>query len=403
VPAAKRTVGVGLADLLRSTAMPNASKPATAPPVVAASGELPPGFFDDNGAGGDAGDAPAPAPANGLSSLLSMLPPPSRSRGGAAVGARAPDAHLLPAAQAPPPKRLRADEPAAGAGARAAGPSAASGAGGAHAPVLPGIALPGMGGEDESEDEADDEDGTGAGAAPGGVWTVAQPRRTTDSRVPSSDARADAQGPSTTRSTAQLPSPEDDGDGFGDVTAPYPGGDDDVTAPYPGGDDDVTAPYPPYPSGNASYPPHAPRAQPQQHQARRQQQQQHGGYEEHGAVPAELLSRAERRALADSARGGDGGATIGMAAINQDEMRRTFRPTAEVVIPRPAADVHVEGRVYNRQSGAAEVTSKPTGQQKRRNQINQLAHQYQQNAPELEQRGSKGLKSKGQTYGRYGW
>ena len=73
------------------------------------------------------------------------------------------------------------------------------------------------------------------------------------------------------------------------------------------------------------------------------------------------------------------------------------------MLPRPAADVHVEGRVFNRATGSADVTSKPTGGQKRKHQINQLAHQYLQQAPELEQRGRVGHKSKAETYGRYGW
>jgi hypothetical protein len=358
----KRTVGIGLADLLKSTALPTAKGGARAEAVARPAASrpdereaLPPGFFDE-----DAEDVRMPlpesaAPSAGIHGLLSLLPPPTRGRGVAPAPASTAPAlatggdHLAAVAA----KRARAGDDDEQEPKRTLAWSAA--------PLLPGIALPGMGAESDDDDDDDDD----------------------------ADSRAIA--PMSGRAHAGLiaPGPANaafsrEGCGFGgdddDVTAPYPGGDDDddegVTAPYPGGDD----------NGDA-------RARPQSYRPPAQQQ--------HGAVPLELLSRAERRALSD-AHGAVGGCA--MSTVDQGHLFHSFRQVAaDVVVPRPAADVSVEGRVFNRTTGVAELAAKPTGQHKRKNQINQLAHQYQQHAGELEQRGRKGLKSKAETYGRYGW
>ncbi|KAJ1630943.1 hypothetical protein T492DRAFT_999496 [Pavlovales sp. CCMP2436] len=346
VPAAKKTVGIGLASLLRSAEMPNTKPRASSMP--AQPGELPPGFFDAD-ATDETDDAQTGASvavgSRGLNSLLSMLPPPSRGR---AVAAAAP----MPQPAQPPPTQLlpaKRQRPADG--------PEGSAAAGLRAPLLAGVSYV----EDESSDSEDD-GAAGAGPAaegnPGGL--------------------AGGHG------------------GYGGVTAPYPGGGDEeeeeegVTAPYPGGDEEEeegpTAPY------AGSYGAHAfgggaSSAQAQQPSSRA-----------HVHVPDEFLSKAERRALADAQASGDG-----MAAFDQGELQRTYRPANEVVVNRPAADVKVEGRVFNRSTGVTELTAKPTGTQKRKHQINHLAHQYYQNAAELDQRGKKGLKSKSETGARYGW
>lgn len=392
LPAAKRTVGVGLANLLRSAELPNASNRASVAAIVHTPEEadgLPPGFFDEGALDGDADDAEqggvgaGSRKAGGLSSLLSMLPPPSRGRGPAA-------ASVAPAAG--PPVCV----PLPHAAAAAVAPSGPT----TSLSFLPALARVPTGGEQsEEEEEAEAEEG-GEGlqpfpqaAAAIGVGGQYGPKR--------------AGGPGEMAAGAIGGSEDED---EGSVTAPYPGGDEDeegddgVTAPYPGGDDDGASGS--YANAGAWHAggwqgggePQAAwggggRSAHGQQSARQQPAQL-----AHMDVPAELLSKAERRALADAQSAG-----CAMSAVDQGELRRTYRAATEVVVPRPAADISVEGRVFNRQTGAAEVTSKPTGGQKRKHQINQLAHQYLQQAPELEQRGRKGLKSKAETYGRYGW
>lgn len=343
---------IGLHDLLRrtETPVPGASG-ARRPDARAQHAELPPGFFDEEPAGSApagpgiaTGQAVAGGGGSGLNrSLLAMLPPPSHgSIGGGLAAARADQ----PVARAPQTAAPRAPLPPPTRALRGSPP--------------------------------DSPEWQGASAAAG-------------------------------QHPAQQEDEEDEG-----VTAPY----GEVTAPYPGAeadedDDGVTAPYgdSPYGGGGggggwansgAGAAAHggggaAPPRLPPGIAAAGSAPPDGGGSL---PVPLELLSRAERRAMEEACAASGAAA---MPSVRQEEMTARYRGAPAVLAPKPAADVHVEGRVFNRSTGAAETTAKPTGTQKRKHQINHLAFQYQQSAAQLEQRGRSGLKSKAETYGKYGW
>ena len=63
----------------------------------------------------------------------------------------------------------------------------------------------------------------------------------------------------------------------------------------------------------------------------------------------------------------------------------------------------VGAKFYNTQTGKTETTYKPSGQQKRKHQINQLAYQAKLQNLELLSKRSAGYKTKAQTHAKYGW
>ena len=89
-------------------------------------------------------------------------------------------------------------------------------------------------------------------------------------------------------------------------------------------------------------------------------------------------------------------------SISQDALKRMV-PVSTYVPQAPKEEVAISAKFYNRSSGVAESTHKPSTLQKRKHQINSLAFNAQLNAAELAARSSGSKKSKGDTAAKYGW
>ena len=64
-------------------------------------------------------------------------------------------------------------------------------------------------------------------------------------------------------------------------------------------------------------------------------------------------------------------------SISQDEIKRHIGPAPQYVLERPAEEVTVAAKFYNRKSGSVESMYKPNTLQKRKHQINSLAFDAQ--------------------------
>lgn len=89
--------------------------------------------------------------------------------------------------------------------------------------------------------------------------------------------------------------------------------------------------------------------------------------------------------------------------VSLTDLKKTIGPAREFEMGKPKEDVQIAAQFWNRKTGTLEATYKPNRLQKRKHQINALAHDCKEKAAELAQRASMGLKTKQQTQAKYGW
>ena len=92
-----------------------------------------------------------------------------------------------------------------------------------------------------------------------------------------------------------------------------------------------------------------------------------------------------------------------MVSISQDALRRSIGPARHFEVERPPEEVKIAASFWDRKTGAVQQHYEPNSTQRRKHQINHLAHQAQQNAETLKNRSSQGLLSKAQVKAKYGW
>ena len=92
-----------------------------------------------------------------------------------------------------------------------------------------------------------------------------------------------------------------------------------------------------------------------------------------------------------------------VVSVSQADLKKTIGPAREFEIQRPKEDVQIAAQFWNRKTGSLEATCKPNRLQKRKHQINALAHDCKEKAVELAQRARMGLKTKKETQAKYGW
>mmetsp|Transcript_24785 Transcript_24785/g.59863 ORF Transcript_24785/g.59863 Transcript_24785/m.59863 type:complete len:100 (-) Transcript_24785:188-487(-) len=73
------------------------------------------------------------------------------------------------------------------------------------------------------------------------------------------------------------------------------------------------------------------------------------------------------------------------------------------LLEAPKDDAKVQAKFWNRQTSSFQQTYQPSSLQKRKHQINSLAHAAIANAGELAARQASSRKSKGDTAAKYGW
>lgn len=78
-------------------------------------------------------------------------------------------------------------------------------------------------------------------------------------------------------------------------------------------------------------------------------------------------------------------------------------PAGLPVLEAPKDDAKVAAKFWNRQTSTFEQSYQPSSLQKRKHQINSLAHQAMMNAGELQARQASSRKTKGDTAAKYGW
>ena len=92
-----------------------------------------------------------------------------------------------------------------------------------------------------------------------------------------------------------------------------------------------------------------------------------------------------------------------VVSVSQADLKKTIGPAREFEIQRPKEDVQIAAQFWNRKTGSLEAVCKPNRLQKRKHQINALAHECKEKAVELAQRARMGLKTKKETQAKYGW
>lgn len=107
------------------------------------------------------------------------------------------------------------------------------------------------------------------------------------------------------------------------------------------------------------------------------------------------LDKHMRKAIAS-------GGIVVTEAVSASQVRGEWDPRSVQTSSKPEK-VEVQAQFWNMTRGAVETTTAPNKTQKRKHQINSLAFQAKQMEGDINAKKFTGLKTKAQTYGRYGW